>query len=95
MAAKAKAWEMEFARQCQPLRPVRIGCTWTRLSAADGDEGGNPSRDEAFLKQFAAVALTDLPLSLETKKESKEAVTDNPGGSAELTRMPVPEEGQF
>ena len=84
MAAKAKAWEVEFARKCQPLKPVRIGCTWTCMSAG----GDNLSKDANFLKQFAAVALVDMPLSVTTKTE-----TENVGGSAELTRMPVPEEG--
>ncbi len=91
MAAKAKAWEVEFAHKCQPLKPVRIGCTWTRLSADGGD---SLSKDEGFLKQFAAVALVDLPLSVETKKETKEVGENTAGGSAEFTRMPVPEEGK-
>ncbi len=91
MAAKAKAWEAEFARKCQPLKPVCIGCGWTSLSGEDGD---NLSKDEGFLQQFAAVALADLPLSVAAKKETKELM-ENISGSSELTRMPVPEEGQY
>ena len=88
MADKAKAWEAEFARKCQPLKPVRVGCTWTTLT-------DNLSKDQSFLQQFAAVALTDLPLSLETKKDKEQKEADSSGGSSEHPRMPVPEEGML
>ena len=97
MAAKEKAWEMEFARKCQPLKPIQIGCVWSRLTVCEGDQGVRGcelSKDEEFLRQFAAVALVDLPLSVETKKELKEMDCSNTGMGSESMKMPVPEEGQ-
>ena len=96
MAAKEKAWEMEFARKCQPLKPVKVGCVWSRLTVCEAGVGEcELSKDEEFLRQFAAVALVDLPLSVETKKESKEMECSNTGTGSEFMKMPVPEEGQY
>ena len=66
--SKAKAWEAEFARKCQPLKPIKIGCVWT-----SGDqEGGvaNVTKEMEFLQQFEAVPLVELPIAVETKGET-------------------------
>ena len=71
--SKAKAWEAEFARKCQPLRPIKIGCIWTSSEGAEQhQEGGvvTVSKDMEFLQQFEAVPLVELPVSIETKGET-------------------------
>ena len=69
--SKAKAWEAEFARKCQPLRPIKIGCLWTS-GGAEPQEGGvvTVSKDMEFLQQFEAVPLVELPVAVETKGET-------------------------
>ena len=71
--SKAKAWEAEFARKCQPLRPIKIGCIWT-TSGGTGQhqEGGavTVSKDMEFLQQFEAIPLVELPVAIETKGET-------------------------
>ena len=66
--AKAKAWEAEFARKCQPLKPVQIGCVWSQPGPLAG--GGQLSKEQAFLQQFAAMALVELPIRIATKLQS-------------------------
>lgn len=61
--ANAKAWEAEFRRKCQPLRPIKIGCIW-RLRATD--DADVVSKDEQLLDQFSAISLVELPISVET-----------------------------
>lgn len=71
--SKAKAWEAEFARKCQPLRPIKIGCIWTGSGGAgQHQEGGvvTVSKDMEFLQQFEAVPLVELPVAIETKGET-------------------------
>ena len=65
--SKAKAWEAEFARRCQPLKPIKIGCLWTSGELA-GQTG--ISKEMEFLQQFEAVPLVELPIAVETKGET-------------------------
>ena len=66
--SKAKAWEAEFSRKCQPLRPIKIGCVW---SGSDNDGGvASTSKDVEFLRKFEAVPLVELPVAMETKGET-------------------------
>ena len=58
---KEKAWEIEFARKCQPLKPICIGCCW----ASNGTE---PSRN--VLLQFQAVLFTSLPVTISSDQEN-------------------------
>ena len=58
--AKAKAWEAEFQRKCQPKKPVCIGCVWV-----GGGEGGEVCADKEFLAQFSALVLTDTPVRVD------------------------------
>ncbi len=74
--SKAKAWEAEFTRKCQPLRPIKIGCLWTSGRGAEQhqEEGVvTVSKDMEFLKQFEAVPLVELPVAVETKGETTAA----------------------
>lgn len=54
----AKAWEAEFVRKCQPMEPKVIGCLWISISSPEKIL----PKEEAFLMQFAAVALSALPI---------------------------------
>lgn len=61
----AKAWEVEFARKCQPLEPKLVGCLWLHSpppSTAEAPAQKVLTRDESFLMQFAVVPLVSLPL---------------------------------
>ena len=69
--AKAKAWEAEFARKCHPLKPVQVWCTVGRDCAA---------KDVEFLQQFAAMALVELPVSVQSSGETTaDKSNDNQG----------------
>lgn len=60
--AKAKAWEAEFQRTCQPKRPVCIGCVWTGPGDLDQQRQGD---EEVFLTRFSALVLTQTPVRVE------------------------------
>ena len=66
--SKAKAWEAEFARKCQPLRPIKIGCIWMNRDQEGG--GASASKEMEFLQRFEAVPLVELPIAMETKGET-------------------------
>lgn len=57
---KEKAWEIEFARKCQPLKPVCIGCCW----ASNGIE-----TDRSALLHYQAVLFTSLPIRINFDQE--------------------------
>ena len=59
--AKAKAWEAEFQRTCQPKKALCIGCVWAGTGEAEQQQG----EDEGFLNQFSALVLTQAPVKLE------------------------------
>ena len=59
--AKARAWEAEFQRTCQPKKPVCIGCVWVSDGGGEGGEGRR-REEEAFLSQFSALVLTETPV---------------------------------
>ena len=72
--AKVKAWEAEFVRKCQPLHPKLVGCLWFNPQPSD-QEQKTLSKDEAFLAQFAAIALVPLPISVgESSSENQGTV---------------------
>ena len=59
--AKAKAWEAEFQRTCQPKKVVCIGCVWVRGKEKKAEEEGT-----GFLSQFSALVLTNkVPVQVE------------------------------
>ena len=58
--AKAKAWEAEFQRTCQPKKATLIGCLWT-----SGGEEEEEEEERKFLRQFSAMALVDMPVKVE------------------------------
>ena len=59
--AKAKAWEAEFQRTCQPKKVVCIGCVWV-----GGREKKAEEEDEDFLSRFSALVLTNkAPVQVE------------------------------
>jgi len=60
MKMKEKAWEMEFARKCQPLKPCCVGCCW----AVTGTQ-------KDVLLQYQAVLLTDLPVTINFNQTEK------------------------
>ena len=68
MKMKEKAWEIEFARKCQPLKPVCIGCCW----ASNGTEASRSA-----LLQYQAVLFTSLPvtISFDQQKTSPDVKT--------------------
>jgi len=59
---KEKAWEMEFARKSQPLKPCCIGCCWAVTGA----------QKDALL-QYQAVLLTTLPITISFDQQEKAA----------------------
>ena len=59
---KEKAWEVEFARKCQPVKPVCIGCCW----ASNGTEA---SRN--VLMQYQAVPFTSSPITINFNQQEK------------------------
>lgn len=59
--AKAKAWEAEFQRTCQPKNAVCIGCVWAGTGKSEQQQG----EDERFLDQFSALVLAQTPVRLE------------------------------
>ena len=65
---KSKAWELEFARKCQPLKPICIGCCW----ASNGTEA-----NRSALLQYQAVLFTSLPvtISFDQQKTSPDVKT--------------------
>ena len=65
MKAKAKAWEAEFQRTCQPKKPVCIGCIWMEGGEGGGGGGEVRDKDKDFLSQFSALVLTDAPVRVE------------------------------
>lgn len=58
--ANVKAWEVEFTRKCQPLKPICVGIVWTAPSSDTSSHN--------LLTQFAAVTL--LPIPIPTLQES-------------------------
>ena len=65
--AKAKSWEAEFARKCQPVKPVKIGCVWLRRNGSSSSGEAEVSKQEQeLLRKFAAVALSKLPIAMAT-----------------------------
>ena len=61
--AKARAWEAEFQRTCQPKKVVCIGCVWAGGRDGEGDGEGSGGRD--FLSTFSALVLTESPVRVE------------------------------
>lgn len=57
---KEKAWEIEFTRKCQPLKPVCIGCCW----ASNGTETIRNA-----LMQYQAVVFTSLPVTINVDQQ--------------------------
>lgn len=65
MKMKEKAWEIEFARKCQPLKPVCIGCCW----ASNGTEA-----NRNVLMQYQAALFTSSPIII---KFDQQEITSN------------------
>ena len=63
--AKAKAWEAEFQRTCQPKKVVSIGCVWTGMVEKTVE-------DDTFLSQFSALVLTEAPVRIELTTTSSQ-----------------------
>ena len=63
--AKAKAWEAEFQRTCQPKKEVCcVGCVWVGEGEGEG-EGEKRRQDKEFLSQFSALVLVETPVRAE------------------------------
>ena len=62
MKMKEKAWEIEFARKCQPVKPICIGCCW----ASNGTEAS-----KSALIQYQAVLFTSLPITVNFDQQEK------------------------
>ena len=60
--AKAKAWEAEYARKCQPLKPIKVGLIWERDVTME--TGG-------LLSQYTAVLLVPHPVSIGTQSKGE------------------------
>ena len=60
---KEKAWEIEFARKCQPLKPICIGCCW----ASNRTE----TNKTALLEEYQAVLFTNLPITISFNQQEK------------------------
>lgn len=60
MKMKEKAWEIEFTRKCQPLKPICIGCCW----ASNGTETIRNA-----LMQYQAVVFTSLPVTINVDQQ--------------------------
>lgn len=61
--AKAKAWEAEYARKCQPLKPIKIGLIWECDVTMESGEG--------LLSQYTAVPLVPLPVTIGTQSKGE------------------------
>ena len=57
---KEKAWEIEFARKCQPLKTCCVGCCW----AVNGAQRNT-------LLQYQAVLLTAQPVTINLDQPEK------------------------
>ena len=69
--AKAKAWEAKCSNACQPIKPLKVGCVWlnavvSQEQVAMSREQVAMSRDEQLLRQFTAITLSEIPISVET-----------------------------
>ena len=98
--AKAKAWEAEFSRKCQQLKPKLVGPVWCTTRPA-GEESER-TKDEAFLRQFEAVSLVEGPISIGEPSSSSSSVSVTQTGGTVVahgnavgdgTKRAVPEEG--
>jgi len=69
MKMKEKALEVEFARRCQPLKPVCIGCHWASNRA---DTNKND------LLQYQAVLFTSLPITISFDQQTTSNVKTTP-----------------
>lgn len=64
---KEKAWEITFARKCQPLKPVCIGCCW----ASNGTE-----TNRSALLKYQAILFTNLPIQIRFDQQEKAVACD-------------------
>ena len=72
--AKAKAWEAEFARKCQPLKAIKIGLVWECDVAMETDNRVINEHSQ-LLAQFAAVTLAPVPIQIGTESKGVETPT--------------------
>ena len=80
--AKAKAWEADFQRTCQPKKAMCLGCVWVGGESETEEKRGE---DVAFLSQFSALVLTDTPV--EVKPITTTTLTETPTGDLVCTEV--------
>lgn len=56
---KAKAWEAEMKRKCKPMKPVTVGCLWSKEASFN-----------LTLKKFSACLLVDDPIHVESSNSN-------------------------
>ena len=80
--AKAKAWDADFQRTCQPKKAMCLGCVWVGGESETEEKRGE---DVAFLSQFSALVLTDTPV--EVKLITTTTLTETPTGDLVCTEV--------
>ena len=88
--AKAKAWEAEFQRTCQPKKAVCIGCVWLgsgekKREGEEGEEGGGGGEkkdDVTFLARFSALVFSEtVPVRIVPITTTTASLPDTQGWS--------------